>query len=1687
MNLTINVKGTLLSPTGSLTSTAVIGFESIASAGGIAIGTSGVHTTDSVGAYDFTLSHGVYIVAILFDDTWLEQGKVLVNESTPDVIDLGALLRYSYAPDIPTVVEGAPDWIKLHQDARGAHDTVGKVLTAQVGTSTVAINNEKEIHTNTRLAVELAEDSLDVTIGSGRLLQQPVVFEDSHKNTSSTNAETLTTGNGTSTQTHEVYDSSSGKVTLKSGVTATGPQGGYEDTTVVDAENEHTTGTYKLSYSDSDLTDTREITDTAVKHKTTATAHEGPYTATAGTSLVNETTYIDKFGATVVAPKAHQSLELGIEGDIHKGEIVTEQLLLVDDSDELHATQVSKIKVYNKETSITQVTDGFTSEQTTIVDNFKITRTEAELPVLEVDTDRRRVSIKGTLVIDNPADFKGDAGHTIFEVMRHSPTEGNSPDGPSWHTTYTIGDKYRVVNQSVDGYVNPNTWSSPINLSADDGAPGDTLYIEYEYADQSQQRWHEVLQENDVWRHERTIENGFPTSGWSEAVRIVGFEGVTGVIFEAVYQYAVKATAPESLWHANFSTGDHFRRDRILGYLTEEDRENDNPTAGNIPWGNITQVVPINGVDYGFKQTTVYLYQRKQSVPQPPSGYVTYSFAKAEVTNPVVLNGWSLEIPGGTGDLYIAAAIVTSLAEVDTIEPSEWNISLWSRSGYNSANLTLFKRGNTPPTLPRYDLTFNFATKQLTGSLDGWETETPTGTDAIYLAIAQAYSIEPTDVILPNEWRLSQQGVAGLNQANLILYTRADVRPPLPTGDVTYRFLTGEYTGSMGVWDPILPEGTGDVYQCVASAISYDPVDTVVPAEWDILKFSEAGSQVASITLFKASDAVPDVYPKQGTYYYETGALSFVSREGWYDSPPTNTTGKLWVTTVRLTSAVGTKVETITQARWSGATLFIENGYRTATIDIFHTTTAEGTAPAANTGTLTHNFETNVTTGMNKGWTDLMPTSLGIIWFQRSVASAYSGNATSQVLASKLSTPEVFVKDGKVFIQVNLYALNTVHKFTGDMSWNSYTNTAIFVTDPSTPWSTVLPDNVDSDGTLYIMSAARQVLVDQVSHVFSASEFSTPQILTRNPPSPVAQATPYLYILSTDEPATPSKDLTYTFSNGVLSGAKDGWNQKVPTTDDARRIWATVATARSTTPTANVPAHTWARPIRTQGLPGLSVNTVMLYATSYLGGAAPALPDSNLVYNFVTNVVTGKLAGWSQVPPNTLGVLWGIAATALATAEFPTDIISPSEWSSARAHSRNGAVGSNGKHGQGSFVVTLTYEINIPASTSGKDSDILSIAQRPAQNGDIITYRSASGTAVSSSFVRTFFRQKGVYTEAEFMVHGNAIINGTLAAEKLVAASITGDKIKAHTTILVGSNAGINGDDSSGSPYKNYRFWSGSATPSSANFSVDRSGTMAVRNATIQGRISASTMEGGVITGTNIKGSVIEGSIVIGGSQIVVPTVADSGSGTRYLGYAGLQSQASVSAGANAVPTCELTLPNGTLIASPAYTMEGTATKEGTTYYKNYNRWINSSVNINNFLVDAYFGRSYYLKYARLLVDFERKLSNNTWQRVSRDVVQSADFSQSYDVARTVVVGGRSYYVRVWQIKGGYTCDPCGDSSTCCGYDYSDPYVEFRLASGQFSVNGNYRGFRIKAHLQYYGDHWTGSGFTYINMKLVGS
>lgn len=204
-----------------------------------------------------------------------------------------------------------------------------------------------------------------------------------------------------------------------------------------------------------------------------------------------------------------------------------------------------------------------------------------------------------------------------------------------------------------------------------------------------------------------------------------------------------------------------------LGNLTVTKRFNVAKNKGGKPG--------INGGS-GRNNATVYLYQRKSTVPSNPTNALTYTFATGAISG-TINNGWSATIPSGTTPLYVIATTASSNTASYTIPASAWSSPVIlaqngengkpGGNGLNTATVYLYQRNTVVPSKPSAPITYTFSTGAISGLTNGWSKTIPTGTAPLYVVLATASSVLTFDTIATAEWSdpviMTENGKPGAN------------------------------------------------------------------------------------------------------------------------------------------------------------------------------------------------------------------------------------------------------------------------------------------------------------------------------------------------------------------------------------------------------------------------------------------------------------------------------------------------------------------------------------------------------------------------------------------------------------------------------------------------------------------------------------------------------------------------------------------------------------------------------------------------------------------------------------------------------------------------------------------------------------------------------------------------------------
>lgn len=561
----VTVRGTLTDPLGNPISMGLVRFTALNTVVAVPAPMSVAEFyTMSNGSYDFLLYYGAYKVELNLSDTYEPVSEIYIDEGTPSPITIEGLVNYASVRKPPVIHPDDPDWGRLHNALRNDLDTSERANHTQILDGDTYVTETQQLLVNDRLDADMAEQSKQVDArATARVDHQDNAYNDGLNNKSAISNTETSAGGVSAVSKQEVYEASNSSVTVYSVSEVSTPVGCSEDNLTI--ADEVMTIVQTKCIGDNKVARTKTISAESMDDVKTTTFN------TVGSiredeSFVEE--YVDGTFRTVNQPKVETNKVLTYGSD----EISHGSLALIDFEGNKQLSTYMGTSVDSRKTNQTHSNDGLESRIDTTADIYQINDQDGN-SVLKVDTVNKRIDMDAQLFIGNPDDFKGDPGDTIFEVFKYAETPEDPPDGRNWHDDFNENDKWRIFNQSINGIVDPATWSDPVLLQANDGHDGDTLYFAYQYSVDGSSFWHDTLEDGDFYRREALVTNGV-FGPWSDASKIVGSDGDNGEIVFPEYLYSIDGlgvppvddTDPSNGWHSNFTTGDHYSIDRLVKY-----------------------------------------------------------------------------------------------------------------------------------------------------------------------------------------------------------------------------------------------------------------------------------------------------------------------------------------------------------------------------------------------------------------------------------------------------------------------------------------------------------------------------------------------------------------------------------------------------------------------------------------------------------------------------------------------------------------------------------------------------------------------------------------------------------------------------------------------------------------------------------------------------------------------------------------------------------------------------------------------------------------------------------------------------------------------------------------------------------------------------------------------------------------
>lgn len=708
----------------------------------------------------------------------------------------------------------------------------------------------------------------------------------------------------------------------------------------------------------------------------------------------------------------------------------------------------------------------------------------------------------------------------------------------------------------------------------------------------------------------------------------------------------------------------------------------------------------------------VYLYKRSASdiTHIDWSQTLTYDFdTKQFVALPT---GWSSDIPAGNDPIYMTAATVSSVESQGDITSSSWSTPiLFTKSGFNSKTIQLYKRSATTPSAPTTSVVYTFSTGGLSpASPDGWSLGIPTADgNPCYVVQATAISYEGTDTITSGEWStptvIVQDGNSDYIDQPVVDWYKATTNTTTPTTPTTDIEIASEWT-TLGWTNDISSITLSETNKYLWNAeVTHYSISGYVKTNAHIITiYAESGAGILSSTIYYFVDTQGSTPPsdsaawsttfpssiQQGQYLWTKTVTQYtdttipdsvaysVSRDGETGSDGKGITSIVQYYAINNSDtnppAPGssdwetTPMNPTSEKRylWSYQRISYTTGNPTITTPHVISMYVEDGAAGSNAATvflyqraetssslnkpatdLTYTFSTGLLSGNLNGWSQTIPATDGNPCFVIQ-ATAISTGTTDIIQSSEWSSIVKLIEDGQNGTGITSSAV-------------SYAISSSGSTVPESGWSPTFPSNIQQGDYLWTRT------ITDYSDGTSSTSYSVSRDGTNgtNGTNGLNNAVVYLYKRSDSVALVDwTTTLTYNFSNKALNSVPTGWSESVPS--GTYPIYVTAATASSRTNTDTIPYTEWSGPVilaenGNNGTDGLNTATVFLYQRA-ANASSLNKPSSNLTYTFSTGVLSGTLGNWSQTfPPVSGNPCFVIQATAISNTS--TDIIEASEWS----------------------------------------------------------------------------------------------------------------------------------------------------------------------------------------------------------------------------------------------------------------------------------------------------------------------------------------------------------------------------------------------------------------------------------------
>jgi len=753
-----------------------------------------------------------------------------------------------------------------------------------------------------------------------------------------------------------------------------------------------------------------------------------------------------------------------------------------------------------------------------------------------------------------------------------------------------------------------------------------------------------------------------------------------------------------------------------------------NTRDAEIVWSNKAEE-PIQPSRYLVQISNIDNVTKKSYTVDTPSFKFTYDMNKelfVTASRIFKVRVYSIDALGNMTQGYIEATVenaapsVTQFSVSPSFRTALAKATLVSDSDITKYVFKKFSEANPGGTAVIVETLNNYANIEATEGIDYWYTVTVhdeygAGTESARVT-TQSVSFSGT-----------------MNTGSIFIYTRSATTPSVPSVNVTYTFSTKAVTGLNNNWALTAPTGTDQLYMSMASALSSELTDTILPTEWSVpvkYEINAVNYRSAMVYAYQRSATVLTTNPGDVTYDFTSNAITTANlSNGWLKAIPSGS-DPLYIITAIANSQTNT--DTISANEWSTPVILAkdgakgESGLNAAVFGInnasstFNKNAAGVLNPATGivlttsyqniTGTITYQWQkngTNISGATSSSYT--VPTTdyasvttnaykciiTGTI---NGIASSLNDTITIPLLVDGSSSPVVVLSNDNITVpapntgyaginfssagcSVQAYIGTNALAYSATGGANTFkvtlATTGVTVaanTNASIPAPTAMSADVAyTDVTVTIYDSSNTALTPIVQRItYSVSR-------TGNTGS-AGDAVDIIFIRSASQPLVPTAS-TSTPTNWYSDVAS------VPASANA--LWSSVG-IKSTGSTT----YTWDTPSRIEGA---SVAEVTVYTRG-----VPTTTPTGGSYTFgaaspLTTVPTSTGATWSaSIPTGTAAVYTSRAV--VNTAAGNTSAVTITGWSIPVISLQNGV---------DAIIVDLLSESDItPANNDGTDYNL---------------------------------------------------------------------------------------------------------------------------------------------------------------------------------------------------------------------------------------------------------------------------------------------------------------------------------------------------------------------------------------------